>query len=279
LLEAEAGPPERPPFFGRLVGILGHRQGLATGQRFLTNDLNRIWTPENIHRIRQLKPEERKAEDREAAELLDLIHAEILDAQPTTLVLLDLHTTSAAGGVFCIPTDDRASLRLAKTLQVPVILDLFEGVEGTLLRYGVENHFSIGGFPRHTLGVAFEAGQHDDPQSVRRSVSAILHCLEAAGCRTFAEGRPPSVAATPPDAGPIPLPRVARLRHVHSIRPGDRFRMRPGYLNFQPVRSGEHLADDVTGPIQAPLDGLILMPLYQAQGSDGFFIVSELDRN
>jgi succinylglutamate desuccinylase len=52
--------------------------------------------------------------------------------------------------------------------------------------------------------------------------------------------------------------------------------MRPGYVNFQPIQQGEHLANDTTGPVLAPEDGLILMPLYQPQGSDGFFVVQEI---
>ena len=69
------------------------------------------------------------------------------------------------------------------------------------------------------------------------------------------------------------LPEVTRLRYVHHIRPGDGFRMRPGYRNFQPIDEGEHLADDAEGPVKACCQGLILMPLYQAIGSDGFFVV------
>jgi succinylglutamate desuccinylase len=52
--------------------------------------------------------------------------------------------------------------------------------------------------------------------------------------------------------------------------------MRPGYANFQPIRRGEHLADDASGPVLAPEDGLILMPLYQSLGTDGFFLVQEV---
>ena len=71
------------------------------------------------------------------------------------------------------------------------------------------------------------------------------------------------------------LPKIAELVKVHSIGPLDEFRMRPGYRNFQPVRRGEQLAEDRHGTIQAPEDALILMPLYQAQGSDGFFLIKK----
>jgi succinylglutamate desuccinylase len=48
--------------------------------------------------------------------------------------------------------------------------------------------------------------------------------------------------------------------------------MRRGYRNFGTVRRGELLAYDNKGPVLAPIDGLILLPLYQGQGDDGFFV-------
>ena len=258
-------------FNGTLIGFLGNLQAYRAGLRFLEKDLNREWTPDNIRRILHIPADELRAEDLEMAELYDAVHSVIAEIKPETLVMLDLHTTSADGGVFCIPTDDKTSLRLAKELHAPVILNLFEGIAGTLLRFATDGHFEMAGFPKRSAGAAFEAGQHDDPLSVSRSVSAVMNCLRAAGCID------PEALISRNDAVldqySARLPKVTRLRHVHHIRPGDAFRMRPGYLNFQPVRKGEHLADDVTGPVLAPDDGLILMPLYQARGSDGFFIV------
>lgn len=261
-------------FMGKLVGILGNRQAFSAGQRFLEKDLNRQWTPDNIRRIEYNENTGLTAEDLEIAELLNIVHNEIQTCKPEVLVMLDLHTTSAGGGVFCIPTDEKASLRLAKQLYAPVILNLFEGVSGTLLRFAADGHLQTGGFPHHTFGAAFEAGQHDEPLSISRSIAAIVNCLRATGC-IQAEDLPNPYERVLQEYS-NQLPKVTRLLHVHHIRPGDAFRMRPGYVNFQPVLKAEHLADDVTGPILSPDTGLILMPLYQSKGSDGFFIVQEL---
>jgi len=274
MLEREDADNPDFVFHGKLVGIFGNLRAFGSGVRFLEKDLNRQWTLENVRRIQHSQSTGLKAEDLEMAELLTAIHAEIQEAKSETLALLDLHTTSAEDGIFCIPTDDAASLDMAKKLNAPVILGLHESVEGTLLRFAADGHFQIGGYPKHTIGAAFEAGQHDDPLSISRSVSAIVNCLRAAGC------------IRPEDLGgshdtilkeyKARLPRVTRLRHVHHICPGDGFRMRPGYVNFQPIEKGERLADDMTGPIYAPDRGLILMPLYQPKGSDGFFIVQSI---
>lgn len=261
-------------FYGKLVGILGNRQAYRIGQRFIEEDLNRQWTSENVNRIEHSDLNTLNAEDLEIAELLTTIKQEIRDAKPEVMVLLDLHTTSAGGGIFCIPTDENNSLRLAKQLYAPVILNLFEGVEGTLLRYAADGHLETGGLPRRTYGAAFEAGQHDESFSVSRAIAGIINCLRAAGCIHQADMLNEYEAVLMEYSNA--LPKVTRLRHVHRIRPGDEFRMRPGYANFQPVQLGEHLADDVSGPILSPFNGLILMPLYQSKGYDGFFIVEEL---
>jgi len=74
------------------------------------------------------------------------------------------------------------------------------------------------------------------------------------------------------------LPLEAKLMHVHSVQANDNFRMTDTkiYNNFDPITKGEILAYDKNGPIISPYDGLILMPLYQKQGNDGFFIIQEI---
>lgn len=266
-------------FQGKLIGLLGNRRAYTAGQRFIAHDLNRYWTSANLQLNRLQSQADQtqdfSAEDWEMTELLDFFQAEISATKPDTVVVLDLHTTSAQGGIFCIPADDAPSLRLAKELHAPVLLGMLQGLEGTMLHFTSGGRFVFGGYPHHAIGVAFEAGQHDDPRSVSRATAAILHCLRASGClpeHAFQE-HPDALLQ---DSRSGSLPRVTRLRYVHHIDPGTQFHMRPGYVNFQPIEKGEHLADDNAGPILAPLAGLILMPLYQPRGSDGFFVVEEI---
>ena len=258
-------------FKGQLIGLIGHRQAFGRRQRFIRQDLNRLWLPATVQEILDENPESLQDERLEIRELYTAIGQAVQTEKPETLVLLDLHTTSAGGGIFCIPTDEGDSLALAREMHTPVILDLFEGISGTLLGFATEGHFKQGGFPKRTLGVAFEAGQHQDPVSVSRSVSAILHCLRGAGCIQPEEMDSRYAAILQQYS--LGLPEVTRLQYVHQVQPGDQFRMRPGYANFQAIRAGEHLADDRAGPLHATCDGLILMPLYQPQGADGFFVV------
>lgn len=259
-------------FKGCIYGLTGNVAAYKTGARYINKDLNRIWHPENVDKLLSVGPESLQHEEKELVELLTVIRQIITETQSRHIIIIDLHTTSADGGIFSIPLEDDAdSIRLAEALHAPVVMGLLKGLNGTLMHYASGNHFIYNGLPETAGCVAFEAGQHDDPLSVSRCISAVISTLRAVGCV-----KPEDVDHKHDDilldyaSG---LPKRTRITHVHHIGPEEHFSMRPGYLNFQPVKRGEQLAVSVKGPILAPSDGLILMPLYQPKGTDGFFIV------
>jgi succinylglutamate desuccinylase len=53
--------------------------------------------------------------------------------------------------------------------------------------------------------------------------------------------------------------------------------MKLGFKNFDKIQYGQTLAEDKNGPIYAQSNGYLLMPLYQSQGNDGFFLVRSLE--
>jgi succinylglutamate desuccinylase len=79
-------------------------------------------------------------------------------------------------------------------------------------------------------------------------------------------GRPPRAAREAAEAC-----RRGRIRHRHLVREG-RFEMLPGFRSFMPVRKGQAVARDKSGDVRCPEDGLMLMPRYQGQGEDGYFL-------
>lgn len=272
MLQAEEESVPGLVFRGSIYGLTGNMAAFKTGARFISKDLNRIWQPENVDKLLNTDPQELQDEEKELVDLLWVIRQIIADTQSRHIVIIDLHTTSADGGIFSIPLeDDVESVRLAESLHAPVVMGLLKGLNGTLMHYASGNHFVNNGLPETASCVAFEAGQHDDPLSVSRCISAVISTLRAVGCL-----RPEDVDHKHDEilldyaAG---LPKRTRIAHVHHIGPEEHFRMRPGYLNFQPVQRGEQLAVSADGPVVAPFDGLILMPLYQPKGTDGFFIV------
>jgi succinylglutamate desuccinylase len=54
--------------------------------------------------------------------------------------------------------------------------------------------------------------------------------------------------------------------------------MEPGWANFHRVRRGALLARDRSGAVLAPCRGLVLLPRYQGQGNDGFFVARPVRR-
>ncbi len=257
-------------FKGKIIGLRGNVRALAENKRFINRDLNRQWTVENVKKVKNSDYEDLDEEEREIRENLYIIEREIEDYNPDKIVVLDLHTTTAYGGIFGIATNDPESLRIAVELHAPVVLGLLDGIKGTSLHY-----FSKENFNRDITAVCFEGGQHDEPLSVNRAIAAIINCFRTIGCvrAEDVENRHDSLLQEYSKN----LPAVSRLIGVHSIKEGDNFVMKPGYSNFQEVKKGEILAEDRHGEIRASKDALVLMPLYQKQGEDGFFLIEKVE--
>ena len=268
--------PKKNPHFqfrGRIVGIIGNLQAYERKMRFIKKDLNRELTLENIEKAKQpaqsMGHNQLAFEDLELIELMQCIDNQITTYKPEKIIVLDLHTTSAAGGIFTIVSEDEESLNIALTLYAPVVKGLVKGLGGTTLHYFSQENIGI-----PTVGICFEAGQHDDFLSVRRTVAWLINCLRTVGCLNAndVESRHDEVLR----GYSKNLPKAVQVIDNHHIMPNDNFKMLPNYQNFQALKKGEILAYDKNGAIQSPQDCLILMPLYQPQGSDGFFLVKEI---
>ena len=180
------------------------------------------------------------------------------------MYLLDLHTTSGPGGIFSVFGDALPHRAFAAAFPVPMVLGLEELVEGTLIQFFGE---------RGLVAVTVETGQHDAPEAVERAEAAIwvafraLDMLEPAALEHAVEGERLLRRASEG------LPRALEMRHRHAVRPQDGFVMAPGFGNFDRVSRGAVIAHDRAGDILVPETARLLMPLYQDQGEDGFFLV------
>ncbi len=250
---------------GRAVALAGNLKALAANQRYLANDLNRYWDPERVESLRRSSAP-LTAEDKELRDLDREIERARREAQGT-VYLLDLHTTSGPRLPFATLDDNLPNRKLAFEFPVPVVLGLEEELADTLTTY-IET--------RGVVTAGFESGQHQDPESVERAEAAIWIALEA--CGLVRRGNRREVARARRDLARVAgsLPHVVEVRHRHPVSAGDGFCMDPGWVNFQSVQGGQALATDRRGPVAAPFDGMMLMPLYQQQGGDGFFIVQRV---
>ena len=66
------------------------------------------------------------------------------------------------------------------------------------------------------------------------------------------------------------------VTYRHSIQDSDQFLMRPGYSSFQDIQKNEILGQDINGLVKSQYSDKIFMPLYQAKGADGFFLIRKI---
>jgi succinylglutamate desuccinylase len=251
---------------GEVVLFRGNTRALERKVRYIDADLNRQWTA-----AKALISESGKNGRPEISEFLErgellLALREAASRARGDVYFVDLHTTSAQGKPFATVGDTLRNRRFALKFPLTIVLGLEEQIDGTLLEY-INNLGAI------TMG--FEAGQHEAITSVEHHEALIWNATVATG--NFRPDDLPELnhyrTVLKRASGGR---RVVEVRHRHAIVPEDGFRMEPGFSNFQPVRRGQVLARDRTGDITAREKGLILLPLYQALGDDGFFLGREV---
>lgn len=251
---------------GRIYLFAGNSRAIPKGVRFIDSDLNRHWTDENVLRNGLGNNDSASiSEDYDQREILATI-IEILQTARDEVYTLDLHSTSAGGVPFATVGDTMRNRKFAQMFPITILLGIEEQLEGTLLEY--LNNLGV-----VTLG--FEGGHHYAEATVEAHEALVWLGLWNSGILNKADfddldrywetlkratGRP----------------RIVEVRYRHAITEQDGFEMLAGFNNFDPVGKGAHLADDRSGKIKAGESGLVLMPLYQKLGEDGFFLGREV---
>ena len=193
---------------------------------------------------------------------MDRLIDSILITARNEVYVIDLHSTSAGGVPFATVGDTIRNRNFAQKFPVTTLLGIEENLDGTMLEY-LNNAGAV------TLG--FEGGKHDSPETGENHIaftmvalvnSDILESSDVADLNDHYDR----------------LARTAGRSHFyevlyrHAITEDDQFKMKPGFTNFDPVFEGQTIAFDKNGPVRSPMNGLMLMPLYQKLGEDGFFI-------
>jgi predicted deacylase len=245
---------------GELVVFAGNLRGLRRGVRYHAKDLNRAWTEERIAALREKPVAQWDEEDHEQAELLAAIEGVIGRARGI-VHLADFHTTSAAGIPFILFGDTLRQRHFARVFPLPILLGLEEALDGVLTEYWTR---------RGCITFGLEGGQHQSPDSVSAIEAVLWLALARAGLLL---GNPPELRRSAAllhrlRAG---LPRVVEVVSRRPVGPEDGFVMHPGFRNIDHARKGQLLARDRGGEIRAEDEGLVVLPLYQGLGTDGFF--------
>jgi succinylglutamate desuccinylase len=250
---------------GEVVALAGNMAALRAGRRYHDKDLNRQWGEDRVRTLTLQPAADDDAEDREQRDLLAAIESAMQRARGPVYVA-DLHTTSAPGIPFLITGDTLAQRKLAVEFPLPIVLGLEEQLDGALSEYWTR---------RGCVTFAVEGGQHHDPASID-SLEAVLYvAVDAVGVASgvSSDALRGQVVRSQRllEQRRAGLPHVMEVVQRHAITDADRFTMEPGFRNLDRAREGQLLARDARGEILAPRDGLVILPLYQPHGSDGFF--------
>lgn len=243
---------------GRFIGLAGNLRAQRRGVRFIDRDLNRFWRSEYRN-----NPEAADFSEFQEAQEIDQILEGVIAETEGPLSFIDLHSFSSEGEPFAISPGNDRDLVMLRNLPMPTIYGLDNLVVGTLA-----NH--LHGHGHRALG--FEGGRHGESATVRNMIAFLWDELMLLGI--IEEKQIPREVRTWWAAlhARLRLPKAIRADYRYRIGALEKFKMVPGFKTFDYVNQGDHLAMNQEGPIRAQKSGWLLMPLYQGQGNDGYFI-------
>ncbi|TBN04006.1 aspartoacylase [Hyunsoonleella flava] len=250
-------------FNGNVYGILGNLKALAKDQRYLEEDLNRLWTKAKIEHI--LSKTKHNTEELQLQELFQVLQ-KILMKHKGPIYFIDLHTTSSQSLPFITINDALINREFSKLFPVPIVLGIEEYLEGALLSY------------INTLGyvsIGFESGQHNDLRSVENNIAFMYLAMVYAGIldeeSVDVKTHLKTLKLASEDAD-----RFYEIIHLQKISANDNFKMHNGFKSFQPITKGTPVAHFNNTEIHSDYNGNMFMPLYQNKGNEGFFIIKPI---
>ncbi|NEN24840.1 aspartoacylase [Cryomorpha ignava] len=260
--------PLQPLLKGNVYALSGNLNALERGERFIVKDLNRVWQPDMVERAkkRDYQPSEIINEVEEQIELWGYID-ELMNNRKGKFIFVDLHTTSVKSVPFITMSDTIMNRGFARRIPVPVVIGIEEYLQEPLLSY--VNDLGC-------ISMAFEGGQHNDPESVRNHeamiwlslvTSKVIKKIEVPKFRKNYHHLMHSAEGNH---------KVFAINYRQNIEPHETFEMIPGFGNFQSIKANQLLAKLDGQPVLSPQKGLIFMPLYQKLGNDGFFIIEKI---
>lgn len=252
---------EKPEISGKIVGVRGNRAALEKKVRYIDEDLNRTWTEENVKS--EVTDTNEKREMFAIIETLEK-HSE---GRETQRYFLDCHTTSSDSLPYISVQDVSNNDTWAHRFPVYIIRGFSDIVFGC-----IDHYLSRSGI----TGFVFEGGQHESKDAIDYHEGMIWLAL-AHACNLDLKSLTEYPKAVEKVQAQKEHQKTFEIIHRHSLEDGDQFEMQAGYENFQAIRKGEFLATHNGKKVLSTWDAFIFMPLYQAQGNDGFFVVEEVD--
>jgi succinylglutamate desuccinylase len=253
-------------FRGNVHFVLGNIHALNRNVRFMDADLNRIWTRDKMQDIKN-ESVVLNVETKEQISIYEIL-INILKSENGPYYFLDLHTTSSPSVPFITISDSLNNRKFSSYFPVPIVLGIEEYLEGPLLTF-INDHGYI------SLG--FEGGQHTDPESVVNCEYFIWKSLVHSGCiekdqvRDFQKYRDHFSKMCCKH-------QFFEITYRYALEDPEAFSMHSKFQNFQPIRKDDLLAFHKGKEVRAEQSGRIFMPLYQAQGEEGYFILKNISK-
>lgn len=248
---------------GEIYGIYGNIKALNKNKRFLTSDLNRMWT---LRQLRAIEKEDNLTdEEQEQKELFHFIK-QLFAKNKNPLYFIDLHTTSSKSLPFITINDALINRKFSSCFPVPVVLGIEEYLDGPLLSY------------LNTLGyvsLGFESGQHTDPNAIINAEAFIHLALKYAGNLNSDDVSEHENVLKNASKNVCSIFEVIYKYH---IKPKEDFIMVEGFESFQNIKRGTLLAITDGIKIYSDHNAKLFMPLYQKSGNDGYFIIRSIPR-
>jgi len=251
---------------GEIYAIAGNLKALEKNTRFLERDLNRIWSAKQVEQIRRAT-EDRNDDENELLELYKLLN-EILEHSAPPFYFVDLHTTSSETSPFIVLNDSLLNRKFASNYPLPIILGIEEYLEGALLSFINELGY---------ISLGYEGGQHDEVVAIKNCIDFIHFTLSLAESVQLSESEFIHLEKLMMDSSKVSN-KFYEIYYQYDIKKGNEFKMLPGFVNFQKIPKGKDVAMDNANVLKTQGKRQIFMPLYQSQGSEGFYYIRSIPK-
>ncbi|TYA52175.1 succinylglutamate desuccinylase/aspartoacylase domain-containing protein [Formosa maritima] len=249
---------------GNVYAIAGNLKALSVNKRFIEQDLNRLWTQDNLENLKSNT--NLQAEDLEQLDLFNILK-EIKDKHSGPIYFIDLHTTSSKTLPFITINDALINRKFSQQFPVPIVLGIEEYLSGPLLSYINQLGY---------LSLGFESGQHDEVDAVLNCLSFIYLTLVYTKVLDINNVLDFEIHYNRLKHQSQNLNYVFEVTYLHKIKQNENFKMINGFKSFQKIVKGKQLATSNSKDIYSKYNARIFMPLYQTQGEEGFFIIKSI---
>ena len=255
---------QKKTLFGECYGLVGNINALEANLRFIEEDLNRIWSFERMNRS-TFSNTNQSLEELEMLDLYQLI-IEILEKGTPPFYFIDLHTTSGETTPFIVMNDSLLNRKFTQHFPLPIVLGIEEYLSGALLSFINELGY---------VSIGFESGQHHDENAVKHAKLFIEYTMALIGFNVVGNSKLKLLKSTLGNATATDQ-RFYEIYYQHLIKENARFKMMPGFENFQTVSKGVTLALNGDGIITTKKRRQLFMPLYQSKGYEGFYFIRSI---